>query len=730
MKRSKIVSSFMTSKRNMKALSFVLASSALGNVYALESVVNLQTTQAGIHEVTYESLASSGIDLSGVASEAISIVNQGQPVPIQVVGGDEFDSGSSIRFVAHQVDTLYSDTNVYTLQLDETGNSVSRIGVDTTPMLASAPFATSYLAKESYDPQSNYSFTSPKTGDPWYAKRIIAVGSPASETFNMNLSEVAAGGNDGLSGAKMEVDVWGATNLPGANNDHHVKVEFNGRELVSSQFDGLQAEQLSAPLEGAVTGNNRVKITLPMDTGHAFDAVNLNEINVTYPRRFMATDNRLNFESRQQKFRVQGLTPNGGSSLDVVVMRENVSGVVELTDVNTRCRSTTCNVELGGTGQLASYYVSASDALHQPVLSPLPLDDDIRSGNARYLIISHPDFIGSNGNNALETFATELQSAMGSVAIVNVESIYAEFGHHLFDPSAIRDYIKFSHDNRGTQYVLLVGGDVYDYRQFENEDATSFIPSIYSATGNNITFAPVDAKYVDLDNNNVPDLPIGRLPVRTTSQLEILLAKRAAYVNRNYAGSALLVADSYDEVQQYDFDEDADEIESSYLQNFSISKAYVDELGVAQARQTVRDEINRGTTLTSFFGHSSTNQWSFSGLFTGPDAAGLNNAGRPTVVTQWGCWNTYYVSPNEDSMGQRFMMEGEQGAVSVMGASTLTNADSERRLARMVFARLANGELLGDAVTKAKAEYAQTRPNDLDVLLGWTVLGFPELVIN
>jgi len=134
MKRSKIVSTFMTNKRNMKALSFVLASGALGNVYALESVVNLQTTEAGIHEVTYDSLASSGIDLSGVASQAISIVNQGQPVPIQIVGGDTFDSGSSIRFVAHQVDTLYTDTNVYTLQLDETGNSVSRIGVDATPI--------------------------------------------------------------------------------------------------------------------------------------------------------------------------------------------------------------------------------------------------------------------------------------------------------------------------------------------------------------------------------------------------------------------------------------------------------------------------------------------------------------------------------------------------------------------------------------------------------------------
>jgi len=124
------------------------------------------------------------------------------------------------------------------------------------------------------------------------------------------------------------------------------------------------------------------------------------------------------------------------------------------------------------------------------------------------------------------------------------------------------------------------------------------------------------------------------------------------------------------------------------------------------------------------------NQWNCDGLFTGYDAAALQNQGKPTVVTQWGCWNAYYVSPNEDSMGHRFMMEGDRGAVAVMGASTLTNANSERELARLVFQRLSNGERLGDAVTNAKQEYAQTNPNDLDVLLGWTVLGLPELFIN
>lgn len=523
--------------------------------------------------------------------------------------------------------------------------------------------------------------------------------------------------------------------MPGPGNDHHVQVSLNGQQLVAGTFDGLQAKQLSAPLSNAVTGANHVTITLPMDTGFAFDAVNVNKIEMTYPRRFMAKGNVLNFESRQQQFRIQGLTPNttqnGTPSLDVIVMREDADGKVsEITNARSRCRRGTCRVELGGTGQLAKYYVAASDAVHPAQPSPLPIESDITSGNAKYLIISHPDFIGRNGNNALETLATELTSEMGSVAIVDVESIYAQFGHHLFDPHAIRAYIQYAQANRGTDYVLLVGGDVYDYRRFENEDATSFIPSLYAATGNNITFAPVDAKYVDIDDDNVPDLPIARLPVRTTAQLETLLAKRADYVNRDYAGTALLVADGYDDVQQYDFDADADEIEADYLHGFDIQKAYVDELGTSQARQKVREQINQGTTLTAFFGHSSTNQWSFNGLFTGPDAAGLNNQGKPTVVTQWGCWNAYYVSPNEDSMGHRFMMEGDRGAVAVMGASTLTNANAERQLAKLVFERLANGERLGDAVTNAKQDYAQDNPNDLDVLLGWTVLGLPELLIN
>lgn len=709
-----------------------------------DDVVNLKTTESGLHEVSYAALAAGGADINGQSVDDLVLMNQGSPVAIHVIGSDTdpdvFGAGASIRFIAKTVDTLYSDTNVYTLTL---GSGQVPMGSD-PQTLPTGPAATSYLSTETYEPQLNYSFTSPDQQDPWHGERLVALGAkPTTENVTMDLKDMAPGGNSGSTKAKLSVNVWGASNIPGPNNDHHVQVRFNGQEVVSSRFDGLKSEQMEVELETLRDGANQVQLRLPADTGYAFDAVNLNKVEVAYPRKFRAIDDRLSFSSTYNKFIIPGFAPTGVDGAgrpeaEILVVREDENGVSIIENAQARCRDT-CRISVPGAGKLANYHVATTDSMHPAVVDALPIEQDIDSGEAKYLIISHPDFIGSDGNNRLEALAAELTSELGSADVVDVEAIYAQYGHHLFDPQSIRDYIKqsakpTSQGGRGTEYILLVGGDVYDYRQFETQDATSFIPSIYAATGNNVTFAPVDAKYADLDDDNVPDLAIARLPVRTTSQLEILLNKRTQYLAKTYGGKALLVADDYDDIQQYSFSDDADEIEADYLTPSNgwtdIEKAYVDDLGVRAARTKVVSEINGGTSLTAFFGHSSTNQWSFNGLFTGPDAAGLSNQGKPTVVTQWGCWNAYYVSPSEDSMGHRFMMEGDRGAVAVMGASTLTNADSERRLARLVFERLANGERLGDAVTNAKQEYAQTSPGDLDVLLGWTVLGLPELFIN
>jgi len=474
-------------------------------------------------------------------------------------------------------------------------------------------------------------------------------------------------------------------------------------------------------------GSNSVKVDLPMTSGQQFDLVNLDEITLQYPRGFVADGEKLQFDSIGNKFVVKGF-----SSKEIEVYRQDDDGVFALTNTRSggKCSEAVhgCAVMFDGAGKPANYIATTSASIKTPVMHPLAIEDDIVSGNAEYLIISHPDFIEASSQH-LQALRTDLLNEFGSVDIVNVENVYEDFGDSIFGASAIKKYIKFAAENRNTQMVLLVGGDVYDYKKFQQESARSFIPSLYASTDGSINFAPVDAKYVDFDDDNVPDLPIGRLPVRTNQELATLLNKRTQYIARSYKGTALFAADSYDHLQQYDFSADADEVASEYFSNWDISKAYVDDQGVQAARQNVVSNINEGKSLTAFFGHSSTNQWSFSGLFSGDDAASLINQGKPTVVTQWGCWNTYYVSPDDDSMGHRFMVEGDRGAVAVMGATTLTQAQSEKALADLVLANITQGQRLGEAIMNAKQEYAQTNPEDLDVLLGWSLLGTPELAV-
>jgi hypothetical protein len=212
----------------------------------------------------------------------------------------------------------------------------------------------------------------------------------------------------------------------------------------------------------------------------------------------------------------------------------------------------------------------------------------------------------------------------------------------------------------------------------------------------------------------------------------MFINKRSAYMTNNYNGRALFAADETSELDQYDFGADTDDIIANYFQapQWSVTKAYLDDMTAVAANQLVSDQINAGTALVSYSGHSSTDQLSFQGLFDGADAAGLNNAGSPTIITQWGCWNTYNVNPEAESMSHQFLLAGEQGAAAVLGSSVVAKAGAEKVLADLFYAELTQGKNLGEALLAAKQTYAANNGQDLDILLGVTEMGFPQLVVQ
>ena len=106
--------------------------------------------------------------------------------------------------------------------------------------------------------------------------------------------------------------VCGMLALP-QNPDHHILVSINGTLVANQKFDGLVERTIKVTIPGGVLkeGANTLTLTLPADTGGAYDLVYLDKFSVTYPRLFFAQDGRLTFTAAGNAFSVKNLpTPN------------------------------------------------------------------------------------------------------------------------------------------------------------------------------------------------------------------------------------------------------------------------------------------------------------------------------------------------------------------------------------------------------------------------------------
>jgi len=312
---------------------------------------------------------------------------------------------------------------------------------------------------------------------------------------------------------------------------------------------------------------------------------------------------------------------------------------------------------------------------------------------------------------------------------VNVLDIYAQFGFGQVSAQAIADYIREVAPAMGVQYLLLVGGDTWDYRNTAGSNSVSFMPSLYVRTGELVQFAPSDSLLADLDGDLIQDLPIGRFPVRTEGELAAMIAKTIEYSQRGYADALVLSADRQEPGLSFAGQSDAffDLAEG----NWWITRAYLDDLSVADARAALISGVDAGAGMTSFYGHSAASVWSFDGLFSADDVALLNNAGRPTAVVQFGCWNTYHVVPSYNTLGHKWVLSDNRGAAVVMGSSTFTQVTTSRQFGELLIPELLQpGQSAGQAVVRAKHRLAETNPQALDMLLGWTILGDPTLAIG
>lgn len=673
-------------------------------------VLLMKTGTAGVHRATYEQLAAAGLDLLGTDPAAIAVTRRGSAVPVRVEASGPFGPGAYVEWLAEGIDTLYTGTDVYRILIAP--ELAMREAEDPTSPGGAA--VTSYREPLRQERQRGYYFGSP-TDDPWIDTSILAYTSPRSVAFPFAMEGRLAGA------VELTVDLIGITDWELAP-DHHVVLKVNGTQVGDALlFDGREAVTVAVPVpEGyLVPGTNVLEVVLPGDTGADFDLVYLDGFTVDYPRHLVARDGRLEFTAAGAAFEVAGFASDA-----VVVYREAGGAVERLTGVQVVGVPGDYRVRFPGSASPARYVVTAASAIRIPELAPARAPAGLLEGQGELLVISHPDFL-----DGLAPLLARRSAQGWAVKLVDVEDVYAEFGGDLFDPAAIGAYIGRAVDELGTRAVLLVGGDSYDYRNYLGLGSLSFVPSLYAPTGDIVRYAPADSLFADLDGDSVPDVAIGRFPVRTSADLDALVEKTLQYEEENGRRSLVMVADGYDAPTRFNFSQVSDQLATLVPGGWQVDRIDLDVAGPAAARAELLARMDAGPAVLSFMGHSGPTLWTFDGLFNSADAAGLANFGLPTVAMQWGCWTTYYVEPANNTLAHRLLLSGDRGAAAVLGASTLSEARSERAMSLEVFRRaFQSGTSLGEAVLGAKRSLvASGNPAVLDVLLGWNFLGDPTL---
>lgn len=706
------------------------------------SVAELHVDRSGWTTLSHADLLAQGIDWSGRPADQLRLRQGPTEVPLDYSGPALFGPGSSLRFLAKAIEgSLYTKTAVY--QLD-----AGAAGVPLAPVWAAPQGAPITAAADRYEhaPNRLYSAASPGN-EPWYARDGYRNGATTAVNESFTLPEKAIGSE------AIEVELWGAVDFP-QNPDHSVRLLLNGQAIASTQFDGLSRKLVRTSLPPGLLqgGNNTLTLELVADTGLQYDLVQLEAIRIDYVRTLRAVNDRLHFSGAAvatstatqdrlyadafddlaaaacaqpqdcDSYRVSGL-----SRSDVVVLRERDGRVERLTGARVSGANGDYSVEFASTRHSGDqYWIEPAGGNAVAALLPtVAVSDPLAGAPAQLLIIAHPSLI-----DGLAPLVSARQAEGYSVRVLDVEDLYRHYNGGVVDPQSIRQAIADAYARLGTRYVLLVGGDTYDYHNLTGANSVSLIPTFYRPTDAIIRFGAADSVYADPTGDGYSDVALGRFPVRTRAELDAIVAKTLSYAQAHHAGKLLLQADRADPLE---YDQQLSVLATQFGPAWTTTTLSLDEhasgtAGTQAARGQLTAAVNAGQALMAYLGHSSPDRWTHSGLLSAADVYGgfFNNPNKPTVLWNLGCYGAYFTQPSYNTIAHAMMLQGNGGAAAVIGASGLTQVSSDVAWINMMVLYLP-GERLGDALMYSQRLLRGSGAQFDDISVGATLLGDPTL---
>lgn len=549
--------------------------------------------------------------------------------------------------------------------------------------------------------------------DLWLWDVLLA---PVTKTFSFSVRDLEAG----FAPSRLVIRVQGTTDFP-ESPDHHVRAWVNGSLVAESRFDGKRGEVLTAELLPSVLreGDNELQLENVGDTGAAYSMVMLDRFAVSYPRSLSAASGTL--EGRMSE---SGVADIEGPSSDAIALDVSGDTALWLEGAEASANGLRLRVESG-----RSYLVVRPDAVRKPEVRNVAASS-LRSGGNRadYVVLGPRDLL-----RAAQPLL-DLRRRQGLVVrAVDVEEVYRTFGFGESRPEALQEFLAYAYHHwrkPAPRYVLLLGDATYDFKDhlatgIRNQVPPLLVKTSYLWTASDPSLAMVNGE------DGLPDLAIGRLPAKSSTELTRMLRKILAYEARPDSGRgvAVLVADNPDSAGN--FEADAEELASSFLPGRTVKKIFLGQMGTEATREAVVEAFDAGASLVSYMGHGGIHLWAEENVLESSGVSSLAPQPQQPILLTLNCLNGYFHFPYFDSLAEELLKAEGKGALAAISPSGLSLNDPAHLFHKAILTELHSGRhlRLGDALAAAQETYAASGAFP-ELLRIYHLLGDPALTIR
>ena len=669
---------------------------------AAGSAVKITVNKDGWYRVTQPALVAGGLDPSR-DPRFLQLFADAQEVPILIRGGQKgrLEPTDAIEFYAASLDTPSTDRRIYWLTSgQQPGRRITILPEEAIKPTAGGSFPYTVERKE-----RNVYFAALINGETEnFFGPIIAADPVAQEFWVENLDKGAT------YEAALEVALQGVTDVIGVAPDHNVRVRLNGVEIGSVGFDGQTRPVTQLTFSNKLLNEGSNSVTFVAEGGE-MDVSLIDYIRLTYAHTFRAEGNALK------------LGAGGGDTITVTGFSQPVVRVLDITNPND-VQELTPRVEAQGSEFAITVRAPASGerrlaALTENLAStPVsvtanrPSTLNRANNGANFIIITHGLFAA-----AMEPLKRLRQGQGLSVSVVEVEDVYDEFSYGAHSPQAIKEFLARAATiwKKRPGWVMFAGDASFDPRNYLGLGESDFVPTKLIDTSELETAS--DDWFADFDSDALPEMAVGRLPLRTAGEAEAVIKKIIDYALSSRAEGALMVTDRND---GYDFEAASLSVKGLLPAGVIAQEVFRGRVDDATAKQQIIAAVSRGPKIVNYLGHGSVGTWR-GNLLTTSDTAALQNAEGPSFFVLMTCLNGFFHDPLGESLAESLMKCERGGAVAAWASSALTTPGGQSAINQRLYQFLfASNQTLGEATMRAKIA-----TSDPDIRRTWILFGDP-----